>query len=81
MSEKREVQDSLKWPATKDKDGSPIVVIPYKISDDLKERARFALHQAIQDYKKFTCIRFVPRENDEKDYVKFVKDRGLVYYS
>jgi len=68
----------VKWPGTKDKDGSTVVIIPYEISDKLGSKAKLVIHQAIQDYTDFTCIRFLPRKKDEDDYIKFILDQGYV---
>ena len=76
--QKREIKDAVKWPSTIDKDGSTIVVVPIEISDDLKEKARTAIAEAILDYNQNTCIRLVERKNEEKDYVKFVQSTGYV---
>ena len=74
--QKREVMDAVKWPSTVDQDGSTIVVVPFEISDNLEDKAQSALSQAIKDYDKFTCIRFIKRKDEEKDYIKFVKSTG-----
>lgn len=49
--------------------------VPYVLDNSLSSTARQAIQQAINDYARQTCIRFVPRGN-EADYVRFYRGSG-----
>ncbi|XP_076358916.1 zinc metalloproteinase nas-15-like [Tachypleus tridentatus] len=55
-----------KWPGGK---------IPYVISSEFSSRDRTVISAAFQEYEKKTCIRFVPRSN-EQDYVQITGGSG-----
>ncbi|XP_046663671.1 zinc metalloproteinase nas-13-like [Homalodisca vitripennis] len=47
----------------------PKGVIPYEISPYFSQRDRAMINDAIGEYRKLTCIKFVPRTGSERDYV------------
>lgn len=54
--------------------------VPYMLEEALDEEQRVAIAQAFGEYNNKTCIRFVPRNDDDYDYI-FVKQNkfyGLV---
>ena len=46
--------------------------VPYMLEDSLNSEQRAAIAQAFDEYKNKTCIRFVPKEDADFDYI-FVK--------
>lgn len=50
-------------------------LVPYIISTELSQPARKAIHAAIRQIEKYTCVRFTPLKY-EKDYVEFIMDHG-----
>ncbi|KAK2580109.1 hypothetical protein KPH14_012387 [Odynerus spinipes] len=53
--------ESARWP-----DG----VIPYMISPYFDERQRKLIHDAMEEYHKYTCIKFKPYTGEESDYIR-----------
>ncbi|XP_066591220.1 zinc metalloproteinase nas-13-like [Prorops nasuta] len=53
--------DSARWP-----DG----VIPYMISPYFDGKYRKLIEEAMDDYRKYTCIRFKPYTGEESDYIR-----------
>ncbi|XP_065676272.1 low choriolytic enzyme isoform X3 [Hydra vulgaris] len=49
--------------------------IPYAFESSLGQQGRDAVHAAIADYHKFTCLRFTPR-NGESNYISFFSGNG-----
>lgn len=49
--------------------------VPYVLDSSLSSSAVQAIQQAISDYSRQTCIRFVPRRS-EADYVRFYRGSG-----
>lgn len=50
--------------------------VPYTLSANYTDRDRAIIANAIQEYHNKTCIRFVPKEVDDKDYVKIYPANG-----
>ena len=57
------------WP----KNDNNLVEIPYKLSHKFTYRQRRAIYKAIEEYKKNTCIRFVPKSGNDY-YVRIMMD-------
>jgi len=55
-----------RWPGGK---------VPYNIDRSIGQQGRNAIQAAINDYHKFTCLRWEPRRN-ERIYVKFFRGDG-----
>ncbi|XP_065649633.1 hatching enzyme 1.2 [Hydra vulgaris] len=53
----------------------PNAIVPYVITNMMTQQDRYAIAEAINEYKQKTCIRFVPRTN-EPSYVNFIKGGG-----
>jgi len=55
----------------------PAGVVPYLIASELRynSKAMASINAAFAEYKKYTCIRFVPRSN-QAQYVEFHKGGG-----
>ena len=49
--------------------------VPYVLDSSLSNAAKVAIATAISNYKKRSCVRFVPRTNEE-DHVRFFKGEG-----
>jgi hypothetical protein len=49
------------------------VTIPYTMDSTISgsSKARNAIQKAIDDYHKYTCLRFIPRRNNERAYIYF----------
>ena len=69
-----ELRKKLKWPVTRDEHGKPMVKLPYLVRN-LGKQAVESINQAIEDLKRFTCIRLTPREKEDKDYVQFLPSK------
>lgn len=55
-----------RWPGAK---------VPYYIDRNMPSSGRRAIEAAIQDYHRYTCIRFTPY-NRERNYIKFYNGGG-----
>nr|QNH72390.1 toxin candidate TRINITY_DN29612_c0_g1_i1 [Pachycerianthus borealis] len=67
---------SYRWTTLTDVRGQGnFVVIPYVIHSSLGSSAKQALTEAFQEYKRYTCVRFVPRTSQE-DYLKIFYGQG-----
>ena len=55
-----------RWPGAK---------IPYVIDSSIESKGRNAISAAINDYHKYTCLRFSPRRS-EGAYLKFYRGGG-----
>ena len=53
----------------------PNAIVPYVITNMMTQQDRYAIAEAINEYKQKTCIKFVPRTN-EPSYVNFIKAGG-----
>jgi len=49
--------------------------VPYYIDSRMSSRGKSAIAQAIADYHRYTCIRFVRRSN-QRNYIKFYQGGG-----
>ncbi|XP_078370120.1 zinc metalloproteinase nas-4-like isoform X2 [Oculina patagonica] len=74
---------SYLWPTTQDENGKKIVRVPFTLSDEIKQDAEKmeSITKAIESYKKFTCVRYVPLAENDEDYVKFIVNRSMCYSS
>lgn len=61
------------WESYTDSDGN--FVVPYILDSSLNSDARTAIEQSAADFAEFTCIRLVPRTN-EQYYINYIADRG-----
>jgi len=50
-------------------------IVPYELDYSLSSDARVAIEQAAADFAEFTCIRLVPRTNQQY-YIQYFADRG-----
>uniref|UniRef100_A0A0N4ZXR2 Metalloendopeptidase n=1 Tax=Parastrongyloides trichosuri TaxID=131310 RepID=A0A0N4ZXR2_PARTI len=50
--------------------------IPYVLSSQYSSHSRSMIANAMEEYNKHTCIRWVPKENSDTDYVYIMPDRG-----
>uniref|UniRef100_A0A915L9S8 Transporter n=1 Tax=Romanomermis culicivorax TaxID=13658 RepID=A0A915L9S8_ROMCU len=48
--------------------------VPYILDDNLTDKERWAVAQAFDEYKEKTCIKFVPKEAGEADFVHIKKN-------
>lgn len=53
----------------------PNAAVPYVITAGVGNQERNAIDQAMADYQRYTCIRFVPKTT-QRDYVEFVSEDG-----
>jgi len=51
----------------------PDGVVPYVIDESLKPQLVKRVHQAIAEFKQYTCIKYVPKKPSDEDYV-IIKD-------
>ena len=49
--------------------------VPYMISEEFDYSSRYYIDEAIKEFSYKTCIKFVPKRKNDKDYVFFVKDQ------
>ncbi|GAB6026273.1 Meprin A subunit beta [Chamberlinius hualienensis] len=54
----------------------PNGIIPYAISNAFDSQARSLIARSLSEYHRQTCLRFVPRQNNQHDYVYIVQNRG-----
>ena len=52
-------------------------IVPYTINPSFPRQQRELIHQAIQDFATKTCIRFVPKTRNHRDYVDIQYDRSV----
>jgi len=57
----------MKWPRGR---------IPYVISDQYSSQSRAIIARAIQDYHDKTCIRFVPKAQNDSNYIYIYPSSG-----
>lgn len=50
--------------------------IPYVLSSQYSPHSRSIIANSMEEYNKHTCIRWVPKENTDTDYVYIMPDRG-----
>uniref|UniRef100_A0AAF5DK57 Metalloendopeptidase n=2 Tax=Strongyloides stercoralis TaxID=6248 RepID=A0AAF5DK57_STRER len=50
--------------------------IPYVLSSQYSSHSRSVIANSMEEYNKHTCIRWVPKENSDTDYVYIMPDRG-----
>uniref|UniRef100_A0A4W3HYE2 Metalloendopeptidase n=1 Tax=Callorhinchus milii TaxID=7868 RepID=A0A4W3HYE2_CALMI len=62
-------------PRTWEKSADGTVKIPYEISQQYDEETRSSISQGFGDFEKFTCVRFVPR-SDEEDFISIQPLQG-----
>ncbi|KAL2722617.1 zinc metalloproteinase nas-4-like isoform X1 [Vespula squamosa] len=53
--------DAARWPNG---------IIPYMISPYFDERQRKLIYDAMEEYRKYTCIKFKPYTGEESDYIR-----------
>ena len=58
------------WP----KNDNNLVEIPYELSHKFTSRQRRAINKAMNEYKKNTCIRFVPKSRNQDYHVRIMMD-------
>lgn len=51
--------------------------VPYTLEEGLSEYERLVIAQAFDEYKHKTCIRFVPRDDFDNDYVYIRKNKDM----
>ena len=49
--------------------------VPYIISEKFDSLPRYYIDEAIKEFSEKTCIKFVPKEKSDDDYVSFVTDQ------
>jgi len=54
-------------------------VVPYIFASNFESSRRRVVEEAIAEYNKYTCIRWVPRTN-QRNYVKFIVGGGCYSY-
>lgn len=57
----------------------PNARVPYVLSDKLGDLALERIREAIEDYHKYTCVRFVPRLETDVDYLYFFSNKSMCY--
>lgn len=50
--------------------------VPFKLSSTLSTAARKAIQAAIKEFRDKTCVRFVPKSPQDRDYIYFYRDLG-----
>uniref|UniRef100_A0A0K0EVM4 Metalloendopeptidase n=1 Tax=Strongyloides venezuelensis TaxID=75913 RepID=A0A0K0EVM4_STRVS len=50
--------------------------IPYVLSSQYSQHSRSVIANSMEEYNKHTCIRWVPKETSDNDYVYIMPDRG-----
>ncbi|XP_031571616.1 zinc metalloproteinase nas-4-like isoform X2 [Actinia tenebrosa] len=61
------------------KDG--IVRVPYSVDKNFNELKRERLRQAVDDFNKYTCITFEPKQESDDDHVHFFSNKSMCYSS
>ncbi|XP_054264060.1 zinc metalloproteinase nas-15-like [Macrosteles quadrilineatus] len=61
----REARNGLKAASTH----WPKGIVPYEISPYFNQRDQSMINEAIAEYRKLTCVKWVPRTGSERDYV------------
>uniref|UniRef100_A0A914VE07 Metalloendopeptidase n=1 Tax=Plectus sambesii TaxID=2011161 RepID=A0A914VE07_9BILA len=51
--------------------------IPYMLEEGMTEGQRAAIAQAFDEYKEKTCVRFVPREDSDFDYIYIKRNQAF----
>jgi hypothetical protein len=51
-------------------------IVPYVIDPSLKPLLRKRVAEAVEEFKKYTCIRYVPRSPEDIDYVTIKDGKG-----
>lgn len=57
----------------------PNARVPYVLSNKLSPLALERIKEAIKDYHKYTCVKFVPRQDSDKDYLYFFSNKSMCY--
>ncbi|EDO49312.1 predicted protein, partial [Nematostella vectensis] len=55
-------------------------VVPYVISDDLRDESKDFVESAIEEWKNHTCINLREKEEGDSDYIEFVYEGGCSSY-
>jgi len=54
----------------------PNGVIPYTLEKITDEKLKLTVLDVIRDYDNYTCIKWIPKTEEHKDYVTFTQDNG-----
>ncbi|XP_008404247.1 high choriolytic enzyme 1-like [Poecilia reticulata] len=60
-----------KWPKS-----GRYVNVPYQISSEFSQQEKNIILRGMQSFHQTTCIRFVPKRSDQRDYINFFSQRN-----
>ncbi|XP_007558888.1 high choriolytic enzyme 1-like [Poecilia latipinna] len=60
-----------KWPKS-----GRYVNVPYQISSEFSQQEKNIILRGMQSFHQTTCIRFVPKRSDQRDYIHFFSQRN-----
>jgi hypothetical protein len=59
------VKKSSRWPGGR---------IPFRFGNSVSSKDRAVIESAMQEYHKFTCLRFEPKTSSDSDFITFQSD-------